>query len=618
MNTWHELLRDKLKLDWMLPSTKAIPFGLTGVDGSAWQCDRLEKIADAHWQLLAHTESGLQATWEVQFFEDTRALECWGAVRHCGRETIKGITECLTLDTALTFRREFGQPWVRSVNGVRFIPTFFPPHDFALVDRQLVDTLQDDYPLTLTGIDDGRSSGENLPCVIVCSERQQQGMSLFLEWSGLWRIGLKSRRHGSGLRELDVAAGLRGLRLDLKPGQSLPLPRLLVTAFDGNLEAGGNSLRRHIRRYITPSLDGEEVLPPLSFNHYFAFENDFTADLLKPAVEACAKAGLEYFCVDAGWFKGDFRTGIGNWDVVDENKFPDGIKPFADFVQATGMKYGLWFEPEWAHKDSKLYRDRPDWFIPSPAFNKLQTPYNLTLVSFFGPDFHLMNFGLADVQKWWVDRIKRAYDEWDLRWIRWDFNQAPRPNWDHGIADGEIGWRQIEHITGLYHTLDQIIEACPALFIEQCAGGGHRIDLGTVRRGHSFWMNDHTKHSDIVRALQHGLNSVLPGNYANTNLCQGRHDFTEYDFLSHSCGGFGYSGRLWEAPENDFKRYKTAVARFKSIRHLLLGDYTRETGQPTSATEYAKVEFSDGRESVTMEYNMPGQPRSAQCKLRSL
>ena len=106
-----------------------------------------------------------------------------------------------------------------------------------------------------------------------------------------------------------------------------------------------------------------------------------------------------------------------------------------------------------------------------------------------------------------------------------------------------------------------------------------------------------------LRALQHGLNTVLPGNYANTNICQQRHDFTTYDYLSHAAGGFGYSGKLWEAPAADFERYRAAVEDFKAYRGLLLGDYQRPTGQPSSADEYAQVIFSDSGRSVTMEFN---------------
>lgn len=607
---WFELIHEKLGLDWLRPPGQAVPFGLTGVPAERWKVDGLETVSDRQSRFAAHTADGLEAVWEMTWFSDTRVVECQGMIAHRGRDPVRGIRECLTLDLQLPLEPGFRQPWLRTIRGApRHIPIMFPPSDFSIEDRQFVETPQAHAPLNLAAADNGWSSAANLPCAILTDEGQRRGLALFLEWSGLWRMAIHPAEaawasYADGLH-LVLQAGLTGLNLDLHPGQSLPLPRVLVVAFDGDLEAGGNALRRHIRRHVAPKLDGREALPPTSFNQWFAFGNEFSADLLEPAVEACAAAGLEYFCVDGGWFPGGFRRGIGNWEDPDPVKFPAGLRPFADRVRARGLRFGLWFEPEWAHRDSRLHREHPAWFWPTPATE----PESVR-------EFDLLNFGLREVQEWWVERIRRAYYEWGVRWIRWDFNQAPRPNWDHGVPAGQLGWRQIGHITGLYRTLDAILAACPDLFIEQSAGGGHRIDLGTVRRGHSFWMNDHTAHTDIVRALQHGLNTVLPGNYANTNLCQKRHDYTDYDFLSHCAGGFGYSGRLWEAPKADFERYREAVKRFKSFRHLLLGDYHRPTGQPQRPDDHARVEFVDAGQSLEMEFNAPGRRREATAQTR--
>lgn len=603
---WVQLLQRTLDLEWIRPFERPTPFGLTGVPAERWTADGLEAVSERQWRFTAHASGGLDAAWNLAGFPGTRAVECWGTVTHRGREPVRGIRECLTLDLRLPLAPDFRRPRLRTIRGApRHIPIAFPPPDFSTEDRQFVETPQAHAPLNLAAADNGWSSAAHLPCAILTDDAERRGLALFLEWSGLWRMAIHPveadwATYADGLH-LVLQAGLCGLDLDLHPGQSLPLPRVLIAAFDGGLESGGNALRRHIRRHVTPKLGGEEPLPPTSFNQWFAFGNDFTAGLLEPAIEASAAAGLECLCVDGGWFPGGFRRGIGNWDEADPAKFPDGLRPFADRVRARGLRFGLWFEPEWAHRESLLHRAHPDWFWPTPATE----PDSLREVD-------LLNLGLHEVQEWWLARIRRAYDEWGVRWIRWDFNQAPRPNWDHDAPAGQAGWRQIEHITGLYRTLDAILEACPDLLIEQCAGGGHRIDLGTVRRGHTFWMNDHTTHTDIVRALQHGLNTVLPGNYANTNLCQKRHDYTDYDFLSHGAGGFGYSGRLWEAPKADFERYRQAVKRFKSFRHLLLGDYHRPTGQPRQADEHAKVVFGDGGRSVTMEFNPPGRPRVAE------
>jgi alpha-galactosidase len=226
--------------------------------------------------------------------------------------------------------------------------------------------------------------------------------------------------------------------------------------------------------------------------------------------------------VDGGWFPGGFRRGIGNWERPDPSKFPGGFEPFVEFVEAQGMRFGTWFEPEYAHRDSALVRAKPDWFLPGPATSVYSTPRNWQYQR-AESEYMLMDFGLPEVRDHWLETIRRAYQQWHVRWVRWDFNQQPRPHWD-STEDSALA--QSRHLRGLYEVLDAVIAEMPDLVIEQCASGGHRIDLATARRGHTYWMNDHTSHTDIVRRLQTRLNGVLPGNYANTNLCQPRHDFS--------------------------------------------------------------------------------------------
>jgi alpha-galactosidase len=621
VQTWSELIASRLRIPTFEPIGGAVPFDLQVGSGfpygparateDAWSVRDLVEV-DGDWHLTATTARGLEASFTLRFFDDTRSLECWGEVTNRGAEPLVGVTRALVLDTTVDLGAGFESPWVRSVNGAGYTE-YFPPFDFAIRDRQLLPVPWIGPGVTVASDDSGRPSTEHLPCAILGDEGGTSGLAFMLEWSGTWSMMFRRPfdREKVG-RGLQVAIGIHGLDLDLRPGQSLPLPRLLIAAFDGDLEAGGNALRRHIRRHVTPSLAGEEVLPPLSFNQWFGFGNSYTAEILRPEIRAAAEAGLEYFVVDGGWFAGGFPAGIGNWDRPDPQKFPDGVAAFADEVRAAGMKYGTWFEPEWAHIESDLYREHPEWFLPTPRRRPTGLPGVLLDPATFteDPAFALLDFGLVEVRDWWVERIARAYDEWGVRWIRWDANHSPSTNWTAGVPVGDIGRRQIEHVQGLYSTLDRILARCPDLFIEQCAGGGTRIDLGMIRRGHSFWMNDITSQSDMVRAFQHGLNSVIPGNYANTNIAQARHDFTDYDYLSHATGGLGYSGRLSEAPRADFEAFARTVAEFAGYRHLLLADYARPTGQPTRADGYAKVVFTDGAETATFEYNHAG-PGSA-------
>jgi hypothetical protein len=576
------------------------PFSIPPIRAEEWLPPVLERTGETTWGFRARSVQGIEVDWHLKYFPDTCAIECHGLARHAGTEVLRGVNKISSWDVELLYAGEEGLPWIRKINGSYWSSTVFPPPDFAHHDYRLAKTTQV-FPTQGTLIQqktDGRSSSFSpLPCVVITNGPKTKSLACFLEWSGCWSLETLHEPIGYGTTREEYKVrwktAIEGLQLDFHPGQSIPLPRILITSYTGNADGGCQSLRRHIRKHVTPKLGGEEFLPPTSFNHWFAYENNFTAEKLTPTLRASAEMGLDYFCVDGGWFPGGFRGGIGNWREGDPEKFPHGIKPFSELVRKAGMKYGTWFEPEFAHRDSEIFREHPEWFFHT-------TPENGRSA------FHLMNFGLKEVQDWWVERFIRAYEEWGMRWVRWDCNEALVPDWEHQVPSGEVGWRQLGHINGLYQTWQSIRKQCPELVIEQCASGGMRIDLGTVRNGHTFWMNDHTTNSDLVRAFQQGLNAILPGNYANTNLCQDRDDYTEYDYFSHGCGGFGFSGRLEKMSKESRESLRQYVQRFRAHRHLLLDDYELVTGPMQDAESESTVRFFNEKESIEITFNPDG------------
>ena len=220
-----------------------------------------------------------------------------------------------------------------------------------------------------------------------------------------------------------------------------------------------------------------------------------------------------------------------------------------------------------------------------------------------------MNFGLPEVQQWWVDLFERLYHEWSLRWIQWDSNVSPRPMWEHGENAGNKGWNQIRCVLGLYEAADKVLEACPDLVIEQSASGGNRMEPGLLRRAHTVWMNDHVSNSHLVRTFQIGGNTFLPAIYLNTNLAQDRHDYDEMDYLSYSMGAFGISAPISTWPQSAKRKLADAIARYKRIRPMLLEDYHRPSVLPATARGPVSASFGDGRRRLTFDFHPP----QAQC-----
>jgi hypothetical protein len=59
---------------------------------------------------------------------------------------------------------------------------------------------------------------------------------------------------------------------------------------------------------------------------------------------------------------------MSGWDAVGQgdwypnlDKFPNGLAGVADRVNALGLSFGIWMEPEMISVDSDLYRAQPEW-----------------------------------------------------------------------------------------------------------------------------------------------------------------------------------------------------------------------------------------------------------------
>jgi len=97
----------------------------------------------------------------------------------------------------------------------------------------------------------------------------------------------------------------------------------------------------------------------VAYDHWFGIGCDFDEAFMFKLADACSRLGVEYFVLDAGWYAGcerSFHDGVGNWRRVDLRKFPRGLKPLAEYVRSKGMKFGLWFEVERAHRSSDFAR----------------------------------------------------------------------------------------------------------------------------------------------------------------------------------------------------------------------------------------------------------------------
>ncbi|GAA2722495.1 alpha-galactosidase [Cellulomonas aerilata] len=390
-------------------------------------------------------------------------------------------------------------------------------------------------PLTVgTHLREGRRgrTGADAATVLVAGEEgfgfaRGQVWGVHVAWSGNHRA--YAERVYSGERLLGGGELLLPGEVSLEPGGSYASPWLYGSTAEG-LDALAARFYDHLRaRPAHP-----RTPRPVVLNVWEAVYFDHDATRLRDLATTAAEVGVERFVLDDGWFRGrrDDTAGLGDW-FVDEEVWPDGLRPLADHVHALGMSFGLWFEPEMVNPDSDLARAHPDWLLQVPG--RLPVPSRSQQV---------LDVANPDVHAYLLDRIVTVVRDNAVDYVKWDHN---RDLVDAGAPP--TGAARVHAQTlAVYRLLDAVRAACPGVEIESCSSGGARVDLEILERTDRVWASDCIDAHDRQH-IQRWTAQLLPPELVGSHVGSGRaHTTGRSHDLSFRAGTalFGHFGIEWD------------------------------------------------------------------------
>ncbi len=204
-----------------------------------------------------------------------------------------------------------------------------------------------------------------------------------------------------------------------------------------------------------------------------------------------------------------------------------------------------------------------------------------------------------DAWQWVLGKLATLIEQNDVNYLKIDSNfwiNCTRDNHGHGARDGNY-W----HVQGLYSLLVALRERFPDLIIENCAGGGNRIDLGLARYTDVAWMDDRTTPSVHVRHNLEGLLWFLPPayllGYSMTAPDEPMNVSGDVELITRSRmpGVLGFSYRFDELSEFDVDRIADEVGLYRRVREtvgsssygiVLSQQVTRGTEPPWDVIEH--------------------------------
>ena len=417
------------------------------------------------------------------------------------------------------------------------------------------------------------------------------GLWAGLEWSARWELAFGTPRYDW---RFTLWGGPRVKGLVLEPGETVRLPRVHVGVF-GPAADGCNAVRRYVADAVAPDVEGERPHPVVAYHHWFGIEERLNEPLLREQADRAAALGVEYFEVDAGWFGGsetNFADGVGNWERVDTTKFPNGLEPMADYVRSKGMRFGLWFEPERARRGSDWLTQHPDWYWDAG------NPVNF-----------MLNLTRRDVQDALIAMLSAWIERLDIRWLRWDHNHPLGQSWDFVDPTGKV---QFAYVEGLYRVRRELVERFPNLLIDNCAGGGNRIDFGVLRYAGTMVISDHAEDPHICRLMQTGGARFLPANYMNSSFYVAPTDPEQaigpLELVSRMAGSLSLSGQISSWSQAKMALVKRYLDGYRTFRHLLMRDFYALAPYPRTDQDWDVAQFVDPNtgEAVVLAYRYRG------------
>lgn len=559
----------------------------------SWKCETQADTSDPSRQqsttIWTDSQTSLRVTFALTRFQDFPAAEWLLWFENVGQSDTKIIADVNAGDFTLRSPRRSSEPYLlhRTHGGT------YDPLQLAAS----TDTIDQKQPQELTA-GGGRSSTVDLPFFKI--DTQRGSVIVAVGWSGCWKAQLTTADN----RNLHVTAGLEQTHFLLRPGEKVRSPRMLAFFQEGDSWEANARFRELIYHHYAARRSGDPLLPMLFCNTCFTrgggWLNECNAANQISLIKAYAPLGLEALLTDAGWFEGGWPNGAGNW-TPRKDAYPEGMAPVAAAAREHGMVYGLWYEPERVVANTDLHRNHPDWLL-----RRQEAPDHT----------YLLNFGLPEVQDHFFEIVRDFMELPGFRFYRQDFNMDPLPYWRHSDAPDRQGVSEMKYIEGLYAYWDRIATTWPDSIREECASGGHRMDLETVMRMHLHQKTDYWFNNDVDQASLWGASQYLPNNTIVAHLNR-LDDYSFHSTLASSlCLGW-----IADAEDFDVARAKQLTDRYLAVRHLLVGSWYPLLPYSRNDVDWTGMQFhrADLDEGMLLVFRRAESPyRTADLRLRGL
>lgn len=445
----------------------------------------------------------------------------------------------------------------------------------------------------------GTSSHQYNPMMILADPKTTEETGSCWSMTFMYSGSFQAEVEKDQFNQVRALIGLQqdGFYYPMEPGDTFTAPEVILSFSANGLNRLSQNLHACIRNHVCRG-KYKNAIRPILVNSWEGAYFDFNGETIYQLAVHAKELGIDMVVMDDGWFgkRDDDFSGLGDW-YVNEEKLGGSLGHLIERINALGVKFGIWIEPECVNEDSQLYREHPDWALTVPGRNPIRARSQLVL-----------DFSRKEVVDTIFDMICKVLDQGNIEYVKWDMNRSLDVAFSR--AAKEQGAVAYDYVLGLYDFLERLIQRYPNILIEGCSGGGGRFDAGMLYYTPQIWCSDNTDALDRIK-IQYGTSFGYPvsamGSHVSAvpNHQTGRSTTLQVRSVVAMAGTFGYELDLSTLSDEAKDIVRKQIKEYRKYAQLInYGVYYRLTNpfeEEAAAWEFVAEDGSEALLNVIMQ-----------------
>ena len=327
-----------------------------------------------------------------------------------------------------------------------------------------------------------RTNDSHAPMLALYDKQTKRGIVFHLYTNCSWKM--KAVKYSPNCQliftMIEISPCDDALDISVNAGESFTMPKVAFYEFTNKDDLDSYKLHK----YLVKTNPRKKL--PVIYNTWLSFFDKVDFEKITSQIPEAADIGCDYFVLDAGWFgkDGSWSYSVGDWKENKNGAYGGRMKEISDLVHKTGMKFGLWLEPERAVYCADIVKEHPEYFFDSNNFS------------------YFLDFANDDARKYITDVTISLAKEYNIDFFKFDFNDS--------LTFDNTRKAFFDYHRGFAKYIEDVRSACAGIYLEGCASGGFVSNIYNMQLYDSVWLSDNQSVYETLRIFKDSIRYMSP------------------------------------------------------------------------------------------------------------